>query len=60
MWAPANADYEAAFGLALCTAQERRPGLRHIAFGDLFLTDVHVSRGAAGLPGLDRGLSAVG
>ena len=35
-----NADYESAFGLALRTAQERWPGLRHIAFGDLFLTDV--------------------
>ena len=39
-----NADYEAAFGLALRTAQERRPGLRHIAFGDLFLSDVRAYR----------------
>jgi uncharacterized protein (TIGR00290 family) len=39
-----NADYEAAFGLALRTAQECRPGLRHVAFGDLFLTDVRAYR----------------
>ena len=39
-----NTDYEAAFALALCTAQERWPGLRHIAFGDLFLTDVRAYR----------------
>jgi uncharacterized protein (TIGR00290 family) len=39
-----NADYEAAFGLALRTAQARWPGLRHIAFGDLFLTDVRAYR----------------
>jgi uncharacterized protein (TIGR00290 family) len=41
-----NADYEAAFGLALRTAQEHWPGLRHIAFGDLFLTDVRAYREA--------------
>jgi uncharacterized protein (TIGR00290 family) len=35
-----NADYEGAFAAALRTAQERWPDLRHIAFGDLFLTDV--------------------
>jgi uncharacterized protein (TIGR00290 family) len=39
-----NTDYEAAFALALCAAQERWPGLRHIAFGDLFLTDVRAYR----------------
>jgi uncharacterized protein (TIGR00290 family) len=39
-----NTEYEAAFGLALRTAQERWPGLRHIAFGDLFLTDVRAYR----------------
>ncbi len=39
-----NTDYEAAFALALRTAQERWPGLRHIAFGDLFLTDVRAYR----------------
>ena len=42
--AASNADYEAAFGLALRAAQERWPGLRHIAFGDLFLTDVRAYR----------------
>jgi uncharacterized protein (TIGR00290 family) len=39
-----NADYEAAFALALRTARERWPGLRHIAFGDLFLADVRAYR----------------
>jgi diphthamide synthase (EF-2-diphthine--ammonia ligase) len=39
-----NTDYEAAFALALRTAQERWPELRHIAFGDLFLTDVRAYR----------------
>jgi uncharacterized protein (TIGR00290 family) len=39
-----NTDYEAAFALALRTAQERWPGLRHIAFGDLFLADVRAYR----------------
>ena len=39
-----NTDYEAAFALALHTAQERWPGLRHIAFGDLFLADVRAYR----------------
>src|SRR5215203_6066285 len=42
--AATNTDYEAAFALALCAAQERWPGLRHIAFGDLFLTDVRAYR----------------
>ena len=41
-----NADYEAAFASALRTAQERWPGVRHIAFGDLFLTDVRQYREA--------------
>ena len=41
-----NVDYEAAFALALRTAQERWPGLWHIAFGDLFLTDVRAYREA--------------
>jgi uncharacterized protein (TIGR00290 family) len=41
-----NADYEEAFALALRTAQERWPGLRYIAFGDLFLTDVRQYREA--------------
>ena len=39
-----NTDYEAAFALALRTAQEHWPGLRHIAFGDLFLADVRAYR----------------
>lgn len=39
-----NADYEGAFAVALRTAQERWPALRHIAFGDLFLTDVRQYR----------------
>jgi len=48
-----NADYETAFALALRTAQERWPGLRSIAFGDLFLTDVrHYREGL--LASLDR------
>jgi uncharacterized protein (TIGR00290 family) len=41
-----NADYETAFALALRTARERWPGLRHVAFGDLFLTDVRAYREA--------------
>jgi uncharacterized protein (TIGR00290 family) len=41
-----NADYEAAFGQALRRARTRRPGLRHIAFGDLFLADVRAYREA--------------
>ena len=47
-----NADYEAAFALALRTAQERWPGVRHVAFGDLFLADVRAYREALlGAPG---------
>ena len=42
--AASNAEYEVAFGLALRAAQERWPGLRHIAFGDLFLPDVRAYR----------------
>jgi uncharacterized protein (TIGR00290 family) len=42
--AASNIDYEASFALALRAAQERWPGLRHIAFGDLFLTDVRAYR----------------
>ena len=41
-----NADYEAAFRLALRSARARRPGLHHIAFGDLFLADVRAYREA--------------
>jgi uncharacterized protein (TIGR00290 family) len=39
-----NAEYESAFGLGLRDATERWPGLRHIAFGDLFLADVRAYR----------------
>lgn len=39
-----NTLYEAAFSAALQTAQERWPGLRHIAFGDLFLEEVRQYR----------------
>jgi uncharacterized protein (TIGR00290 family) len=35
-----NASYEEAFAEALHTAQERWPGLRHCAFGDIFLADI--------------------
>jgi uncharacterized protein (TIGR00290 family) len=41
-----NTEYEAAFALALRAAQKGWPGLRHIAFGDLFLTDVRAYREA--------------
>jgi uncharacterized protein (TIGR00290 family) len=44
--AASNTDYEAAFALALRTAQDRWPGLCHIAFGDLFLTEVRAYREA--------------
>ncbi len=46
---PRNADnamYEAAFAAALDAARARWPGLRHIAFGDLFLADVRAYRDA--------------
>ena len=41
-----NAAYEASFADALAQARERWPGLRHIAFGDLFLADVRAWRDA--------------
>ena len=41
-----NATYEASFADALATAQARWPGLRAIAFGDLFLEDVRAWREA--------------
>jgi uncharacterized protein (TIGR00290 family) len=41
-----NAGYEAAFAVALRTAQQRWPGLKHIGFGDLFLADVRHYREA--------------
>jgi len=43
---PDNATYEARFAAALDGAQARWPGLRHIAFGDLFLDDIRTWRGA--------------
>lgn len=43
---PDNATYEAAFCAALAQAEARWPGLRHIAFGDLFLADVRAFRDA--------------
>jgi len=42
--AASNAAYETAFAEALATARARWPGLRHIAFGDLFLADVRAFR----------------
>ena len=44
--AASNEVYEAAFAEALRRAEARRPGLRHIAFGDLFLTEVRAYREA--------------
>ena len=41
-----NATYEAAFAAALIAAQARWPGLRDIAFGDLFLADIKAYRDA--------------
>ncbi|HEY2346811.1 MAG TPA: ATP-binding protein [Xanthomonadaceae bacterium] len=41
-----NAAYEAVFAAALADAARRWPGLRHIAFGDLFLADVRAYREA--------------
>lgn len=45
-WPSSNADYEAAMAQSLREAQRRWPGLRHCAFGDLFLTDVRAYREA--------------
>lgn len=44
--AASNAIYEAAFATALTDVQRRRPDVRHLAFGDLFLTDVRAYREA--------------
>jgi uncharacterized protein (TIGR00290 family) len=41
-----NATYEAAFAQALLHAQALHPGLRDIAFGDLFLEDIRAWRDA--------------
>jgi uncharacterized protein (TIGR00290 family) len=43
-WPSGNAAYEAAHANALRQARERWPGLRHCAFGDLFLEDVRAYR----------------
>ena len=43
-WPSSNAAYEAAHAAALRQARERWPGLRHCAFGDLFLEDVRAYR----------------
>lgn len=40
----ANADYEAAMAAALADAAARWPGLRTMAFGDLFLEDIRAYR----------------
>lgn len=44
--AASNVIYEEAFAGALTEARRRRPDLRHLAFGDLFLTDVRAYREA--------------
>lgn len=41
-----NAIYEDVFASALARARERWPGLRHVAFGDLFLADIKAYREA--------------
>lgn len=41
-----NQAYVAGFSAALAQARERWPGLRHIAFGDLFLADIRAWREA--------------
>jgi uncharacterized protein (TIGR00290 family) len=41
-----NASYEASFAAALARARQRWPGLRQIAFGDLFLADIRAWREA--------------
>ena len=45
-WPGSNAAYEAAHAQALVAAQARWPGIRHCAFGDLFLADVRAYREA--------------
>ena len=43
-WPSSNEAYEAAHADALARARERWPGLRHCAFGDLFLENVRAYR----------------
>lgn len=45
-WPGSNAAYEAAHAQALAAARHRWPGIRHCAFGDLFLADVRAYREA--------------
>lgn len=45
-WPSSNADYEAAMAQALQDAHDRFDGVRHCAFGDLFLADVRTYREA--------------
>ena len=40
-WPGSNEAYEEAHAQALVEARRRWPGIRHCAFGDLFLEDVH-------------------
>lgn len=42
--AASNASYEHAFAQSLEELRRRRPGIRHLAFGDLFLTEVREYR----------------
>lgn len=55
-WPSSNAEYEVAHANALQQARGRWPGLRHCAFGDLFLEDVRAYRerqlGHAGWSGI--------
>ena len=45
-WPSSNAAYAAAMAASLDAARARWPGLRHCAFGDLFLADVRTWREA--------------
>lgn len=45
-WPSSNAEYETAMAAALHEARTQFPGVRHCAFGDLFLEDVRAYREA--------------
>jgi len=45
-WPSHNDAYEVAFTAALAAARDRWPALAHVAFGDLFLSDVRAYRDA--------------
>lgn len=45
-WPSSNAEYEAAMAVSLGEARTQFPGVRHCAFGDLFLADVRAYREA--------------